>query len=332
MKGEHRLKVYSKRLIYDFSVRRKVTVISGDSGTGKSTLVEYIQNANEKFRKGVTLECDVMCKAYSRPFENWDIKFKELGDAIIVLDEDFIHSECSRLAEVISKSNCYFILISRRIPKFLTYSYKEIYKIVNSGKFNRLEPIYSDIEKIVAPDLVITEDSKSGYKFFNIFFKKYGIPCISAKGRDNLENTLKSEMDKFNNILVIADGAAFGSKAKALLSGYTYKNVNFFLPESFEFMILSSNMFCGRIKEILNNLPEYIDTSYTSWEEYFTTLLESITKETPVQYSKSNLKGCYTENCCYRNTDNMCEFGLVGDKQENILGKYRSLLELPDKT
>lgn len=36
MTGEHRIYVKSKSVVYDFSIRRKITVIVRDSGSGKT--------------------------------------------------------------------------------------------------------------------------------------------------------------------------------------------------------------------------------------------------------------------------------------------------------
>ena len=39
MRGKHRVIVSTKRLKYDFEIRRNLTIIRGDSATGKTTLV-----------------------------------------------------------------------------------------------------------------------------------------------------------------------------------------------------------------------------------------------------------------------------------------------------
>ena len=43
MKGIHKVSVSTKRLRYDFELRRNLTIIRGDSATGKTTLVDMIQ-------------------------------------------------------------------------------------------------------------------------------------------------------------------------------------------------------------------------------------------------------------------------------------------------
>ena len=50
MKGKHRVVVSTKRLKYDFEIRRNLTIIRGDSATGKTTLVEMIQDYVNRVR------------------------------------------------------------------------------------------------------------------------------------------------------------------------------------------------------------------------------------------------------------------------------------------
>ena len=64
MRGKHRVIVSTKRLKYDFELRRNLTIIRGDSATGKTTLVDMIQEyVNNPTGSPVDLICDknVMC-------------------------------------------------------------------------------------------------------------------------------------------------------------------------------------------------------------------------------------------------------------------------------
>lgn len=59
MKGKHRIIVSTKRLKYDFEIRRNLTVIRGDSATGKTTLVDMIREyVNNPSGTPVELACD----------------------------------------------------------------------------------------------------------------------------------------------------------------------------------------------------------------------------------------------------------------------------------
>ena len=56
MTGEYRIYVKSKSVVYDFSIRRKITVIVGDSGSGKTRFVSLLKLS--KMRSKVKVECD----------------------------------------------------------------------------------------------------------------------------------------------------------------------------------------------------------------------------------------------------------------------------------
>lgn len=44
MKGKHKVIVSTKRLKYDFELRRNLTIIRGDSASGKTTLIDMIRD------------------------------------------------------------------------------------------------------------------------------------------------------------------------------------------------------------------------------------------------------------------------------------------------
>lgn len=59
MKGKHRVLVSTKRLKYDFVLQRNLTIIRGDSATGKTTLVDMIRDfVNNPSGTPVELTCD----------------------------------------------------------------------------------------------------------------------------------------------------------------------------------------------------------------------------------------------------------------------------------
>lgn len=51
MKGRYYFRVKSKKLLFEFSIKRNITVIKGDSATGKTTLLhmmyEYLRVGRE---------------------------------------------------------------------------------------------------------------------------------------------------------------------------------------------------------------------------------------------------------------------------------------------
>ena len=43
MRGIHRVVIQNKRIRYDFEIRRNLTIIRGDSATGKTTMIDMVQ-------------------------------------------------------------------------------------------------------------------------------------------------------------------------------------------------------------------------------------------------------------------------------------------------
>ena len=62
MKGIHKVVVGTKYLKYEFELRRNLTIIRGNSATGKTTLVDMIRTHMNDGESGpVTLNCDKSC-------------------------------------------------------------------------------------------------------------------------------------------------------------------------------------------------------------------------------------------------------------------------------
>lgn len=74
-----------------------------------------------------------------------------------------------------------------------------------------------------------------------------------------------------------------------------YRNIKLYLPESFEWIILSSGVIEGKdISEILEQPEKFIESQeYFSWERYFTSLLSQKTEGTIYKYRKSKLNPVY---------------------------------------
>ena len=97
-------------------------------------------------------------------------------------------------------------------------------------------------------------------------------------------------------MLLIADGAAFGSEMDRVMKFIQgHKNIRLYIPESFEWLILSANpMKDASVQEILEAPSDYIiSEEYFSWESFFTKLLVEKTNGTYLQYSKNQLNQAY---------------------------------------
>ena len=147
MRGKHRVIVSTKRLKYDFEIRRNLTIIRGDSATGKTTLVDIIQEyVNNPTGSPVDLTCDKKC--YVLEGALWKGQLAEITDSIVFIDEgnDFIKTE--EFAGEIQKTDNYYVIVTRESLPALPYSVEEIYGIRTSGKYGTLKQSYHEFYRI----------------------------------------------------------------------------------------------------------------------------------------------------------------------------------------
>lgn len=120
MKGRRKVIVSTKRLKYDFELRRNLTIIRGDSATGKTTLIDMIRDhVNTPTWTPVELSCDKKC--YVLEGALWKGQLDEISDSIVFIDEgnEFIKTE--EFAGSIQKTDNYYVIVSRESLPTLPY-------------------------------------------------------------------------------------------------------------------------------------------------------------------------------------------------------------------
>lgn len=125
MTGKHKIIVQNNKLHYEFEIRRNITIIQGDSATGKTTLIQMLRQAENLGKSsGIDVICDVSCKVLEGA--NWKLLLRNLTGNIIFADEEneFINTE--EFASEIKNSDNYFVLITRENLYNLPYSVEEI--------------------------------------------------------------------------------------------------------------------------------------------------------------------------------------------------------------
>ena len=308
MKGMHHIVIQNKRIRFAFSIKRNITIIRGDSATGKTTLFSMIEEyGNLGKDSGVQIQCDKACVAISGKY--WQETLENIHDSIVFVDEDSRFLKTKDFAKRIRNSNNFYVLITRENLPALPYSVEEIYGIHCSGRYMDTRQIYNLFYKIysetnpgkILVKSLITEDSQAGFTFFSQVSKTRGICCESAGGKSNILGILQEKLlDKEQKeTLVIADGAAFGPEMahiSQLLRGNV--NIKLYLPESFEWLLLYADILNKPfIRKKLEEAENYIESEkYFSWERYFTDLLMEETKDSPYPYDKSNLKDFYLQD------------------------------------
>lgn len=261
-------------------------------------MLRQAENLGES--SGIDVISDVPCKILEG--SNWKIILENSAGNIFFTDEEGSFVNTEEFASMIRESDNYFVLITRENLYNLPYSADEIYGLHESGKYNDTRKVYQQMYHIysieekfpIEPEKIIVEDSNSGYEFFKNISAEKNIACLSAGEKSNIFSLLKKQSSE--EICVIADGAAIGPEMNRLYKEtLKKKNIHLYLPESFEWLILSSGLISDKdIKTMLEEPENYIDsTEYFSWERFFTKLLVTRTEETYLKYSKSKLNSNY---------------------------------------
>lgn len=306
--------VSSKTFSCDVYLERRITILRGDSGTGKTSLVDCIA----EFLAGST----AVEVASDMDFRVVDVvrdpqrEWIGYSDTIILMD-DSVYTEMqdfgNTVRDILIKNNLYLLIINRvDIPigeelsvysEGLDYSAKSI-KVMMSKKedptkhylvdfFRALKT--ADFDEIHGVDCIISED-KNGISQYIENFSSY--PLLRAESKNNVCKTLR-DADKeygYKEIFIFADSASLGRNLNNLLYFSKFLSVYYdFDYECFEYMLLESNL--------LKDLWKFDSSeanSCGSWEEYYENTIVDITNKTYFRYThkrNSRLKDCYLFNC-----------------------------------
>lgn len=257
----------------------------------------------EKEKSGIELFSDKPCVVLAG--DMWQERLNNIKDSLVFIDEDDKFVVNKEFAKMAKNSDNYYIIISRDNLTSLPYSVDEIYELKNKTRgYGNIKRLYTSIEKIYSenfdnldkPDCVIVEDSKAGFTLWKKICHENNIECVSAKGYSNVGKAiLKRREDE--KILIVADGAAFGPMMEnIMLLRYKYA-INIYLPESFEWLILSSDLLKDKeVCDILDEPSDYIDSKkFFTWERFFTSVLVDKTKGTYLRYDKNELNEAYLQ-------------------------------------
>lgn len=281
MRGEHLVIVRNNKVQIKLPIRRNLTILQGKSATGKTTLIELIAQYEALGESsGVTINCDAPCRVLAGV--TWRRDLADIENSIVFIDEDSAFMKTHEFAHAARHSSNYYVLIAREALPQLPYSVDEIYGLKNttrsSSKYPAYKRVYTSVYRVFGsttftgerPELVIVEDSNSGYEFFSALCAKSGVPCVSAGGKSNIYRLLRERSE--TEILLIADGAAFGAEMAYVTSLTRFKNIQLFLPESFEWLVLNSSLFAdAKTRDMLLHPASYIESAtFFSWEQFFT--------------------------------------------------------------
>lgn len=293
MLGKYYIDIGNKYKKFHIEIEHRINVIKGNSASGKTTLIKFIE---QFLRSGKSsgLKCDTNADKLIVLHEGDDyenIINKNRGiNTIILVDEQVQFIKSEDFIRVLDNSGFYIVIISRDSIKYFDYSIKALYKLVTEKRgicsYSYLSILYTGAEFVVQPDIMITEDSNSGFEAMTNILK---CKVVSADGKDNVINKLK-EKDIINEnkiICLLVDGEAFGRNIESIISWdlehEATKKLYIFIPSSFEWLLLK---LCNVYNEKLDKTYNYADTrQFKSWERYYTYLLNRYLKERGIHYA-----------------------------------------------
>lgn len=315
----------SKSYSCDFYIRHKFNIIKGDSGRGKTNFVDILRSDSAGYKLDISdkrFDVEVLEDSI---FKTVIANGNHRTNCIYIIDDQNLAST-EDFAKLYNndKSNI-FILFEREVERvgypMISYSVDSIYIMKCNGRYHTNENLikqYDVTNKLI--NQCIVEDIGSGFSFFKKIFDH----CSTTEGKDKVFYWIldhKNELKENYNYLVI-DWCGAGSCIEDILLLINKLKLNISLNsayQSFEYMLLRSNMFHLLREELTNNIM----VQNPNLEDYYENIIKEITKDKVYEYSKSasKFRRCYTEKCCTMNRKNkLCDKGISGDK---IIGLLR---------
>jgi hypothetical protein len=150
MTGKYDITLYNNRVHYHLVVKRNITVLRGDSATGKSELIRLLAMYNSNPRSsGITLICDRECMVLNEG--NWRIFLENYQGRIFFIDEGNAFLRTKEFAVAVKTADNYFVIVSRESLPQLPYSVDEIYGLREdreSEKYRIQKRAYNEMYKI----------------------------------------------------------------------------------------------------------------------------------------------------------------------------------------
>jgi hypothetical protein len=321
MKGHLTLTVESNCCNYRISLKRNISILRGDSGTGKTTLINILLESIGNRRINVNISCTSSTvngfKVLTKDMEqDYIIDFINKHDNYLILcDEDvkFIYSK--EFSGLIKNTSHYYLFVTRRSLGAIPYAVDSIYELVTNIVRVKNEKValteninvYKkslDIKINLRVTQIITEDSNSGYEFY----KSFNLNCVNSGGNSKIASKLQ-KFPTSTSISIIFDGSAFGAHIDYLCRiGLKYKHLTLYSPESFEYLLLISDIFKNLNDDYkdLDTVSDNIESSlYYSWERYFTDELMKLIKNFyNINYDKHSLPKIFLNNSIKLNVIN----------------------------
>lgn len=144
-----RIKVHTVKVTYDLDFKRSVSVIRGESGTGKtylSVLLEQYQRL--KGSSGVSITCDRHVTTVLEDPVNYNTYIAEHCNDVVFLDEEVAIRKASSLLRGLKDAGAWIVVISRKDSKkkYVECAVDSVYSIHTSGKYKYLKQVLDIVD------------------------------------------------------------------------------------------------------------------------------------------------------------------------------------------
>lgn len=236
----------------EFDLSHKYTIITGDSGRGKTRLLYNFENGvsyldKPSARYSATIYSDYQfvvlhsnIKLAKKNFD-WVQYLKSCGEdesTVFCFDEDFTDSYTQEFQEAMIKTKFKFLIVSRYPLHYIPYGVDDILFVTkNDGRLSlsKLDLSNFSLSNVTNVNEFVCEDSGSGFKFFSAFLPN----VTSADGRSNIKDLLYSK----SKALFCVDGLGFGAnimEVRECLNQVSDKFNYVWIIDSFEKLVLES--------------------------------------------------------------------------------------------
>lgn len=159
MKGKYHIIIQNNRIKFEFDIMRNITIIRGDSATGKTTLMNLVETYERLGdESGIILSCERTCKTLNN--SNWETVIDQSHDSIIFIDEETNAVTKKEFARKVRESDNYYVIITRENLPNLPYSVEEIYGIHNAGRYADVRQTYNSFYRLYSFDKMDQNISK----------------------------------------------------------------------------------------------------------------------------------------------------------------------------
>lgn len=222
MKGRYSIEIASRKVLYKLEMERKVTVIKGDSGTGKTSMIRLVSDYLDLGKdSGIIIKksAEFGMKVF-RNTTDWGTELTELHNAVVFIDEDVRFLYDRNFQIMFQTADCYAVIVSRSgMFQQLPYAINSVYEfrthLDHKLHITQMYQIYHDAFHQTKAGCVITEDSNSGHEMMQYL---YQCPVYSAGGNSNVIKSLISILPQYTLLYFVVDGAAFGGYIEPVLS------------------------------------------------------------------------------------------------------------------